>query len=106
MLRACSHLLAVGVVLASLPAVAEPPAAKAQPGDAPSTLVVRSLPADAVNGTLTPSAVGAAAGFSTTASVLSGAAATFAISISRDVWATSWKPCGKPHRPPCPSPTR
>ena len=95
-MRACSCLLAVGVVLVSLPAAAEPPATKAIAGDA-------------VSGILTPFAVGPTAGLGTTASVLSGAAAAFAIETSRrerwptrsregwfmDNWANHRKPCGR-----------
>ena len=107
-MRAWSCVLAVGFVLVSLPAAAQPPAAKAIAGDAAGTAVARSLPADAVSGILTPFAVGPTARLGTTASVLSGAAATFAISTSRrdgwanhnrrdgwDGWANHRRPCGR-----------
>ena len=86
-MRAISYLLAVGLALATLPAAAQAPASKAQPGTAAGAVVVRSAAPDAVDGILTPFAVGQGAGFSTTASVLSGAAATFGMSTNRDLWA-------------------
>ena len=103
-MRACRYLLAVGLLLVSLPAAADTPATtarpgdsvttpvtKARPGDSVTTVVVRSVP-DAVSSIPTRVAPEAASTPGTTASVLSNAAAAFAL-LTRDGWGKHRKPC-------------
>ena len=99
-MRACRYLLAVGLLLVSLPAAANTPATKVRPGDSVTTVrpgdsattaVVRSVP-DTVIGIPMRVAPEAVSTPGTTASVLSNAAAAFAI-LTKDGWGKHRKPC-------------
>ena len=90
-MRASRYLLAVGLLLVSLPAAAQTPATNVRPGDSVTTPVARNVPT-AVIGIPTPVAPEAASTPGTTASVLSNAAAAFAI-LTRDGWGKHRKPC-------------
>ena len=106
-MRACRYLLVVGLLLASLPAVAQTPATNARPGDSVTTArrgesaVAASVPArptplaqtHAVGGIPTPVAPEAASTPGTTVSVLSNAAAAFAILGGDGGWGRHRKPC-------------